>query len=69
LTVIAPLPLISDVSEYDARQFDNEPSKPRVFFKQRQRAVRIQRQNIVHIVVTPIERSLWDVSSLRGSTD
>jgi hypothetical protein len=55
------LPLIGDVSEYDTRQFDNKPSKPCVFFKQRQRTVRIQRQNVVHKVVTPILR-ISDVS-------
>jgi hypothetical protein len=52
------LPLIGDVSEYHAGQFDNKPSKPCVFLKQRQRAVRIQRQNVVHMVVTPITRPI-----------
>jgi len=36
----AALPLVSDVFEDDLRQLDHKPSKPGIFFKQRQNAVR-----------------------------
>ena len=36
----AALPPVSDASQDDFRQLDHKPSKPGIFFKQRQNAVR-----------------------------
>jgi hypothetical protein len=71
------LPLIGDAFAHDVRQPDNKPSKLRILPKQRRNVVRIydirlirsrplilfkQRQNGVHIVVTPMWRFIEDDS-------